>query len=245
LQSSADNLYSDLLQKKPLIFSIGQGPAVRYALSFWVEKSETLASSISKKVPSEVSQLAHGLVSGSLKAFRRSADAFGDDDVSWKSIGSAHDQIKTAINVVRERAQELDRSIQSTNEKSRHLFDSLNTLNGAFVVATQRINTIGSIEQRHTAGILERTAQLQSTIESLINNLVAKKGFVLNSGHGSIVSFALQGYLYEIKSFSDAIASKFSQNPQDQSLASKNIYLTLERVLRKGVWEFETENGIY
>lgn len=181
-------------------------------------------------------------MAGSVRSFRRASDSFENDGISWR-VGSAKDQIKNSVAVVQDAIADLDRTVQSTNSKSRALFDAANTLTGAFAASTERIYTTTTIDMTASGEVQAQVQGVQIALDSFVNNLILKKASLIATGHGDVIAFALKTYLLDAKSLTAAIGVKFPV--EIQVYAGKNMYAAMEKSLRNGLANFETESGIF
>lgn len=242
LQGTVDALNSDLNAKKAAFAAVGQAPTIRYAIQSYVDNVEALAKAISSKAQADIAPLVFGFVSGSVRSFRRASDSYENEDISWK-VGSAKDQIRNSVSVVTGAIIELDRAVQSTNSKSRALFDAAHTLSGAFSVSTERIYTTSTIDMNGSGEVQSQVQGIQLALDSLVNNLIQKKAQLVATGHGDVIAFALKTFLLNGKALSAAVGAKFPA--EIQVYAARNMYSGYEKSLRNGLANFETESGIF
>lgn len=84
---------------------------------------------------------------------------------------------------------------------------------------------------------------VQIALDSFVNDPILKKASLVATGHGDVIAFALKTLLLDAKSLTAAVGVKFPI--EIQVYAGRNMCVAMEKSLRNGLANFETESGIF
>jgi len=152
-------------------------------------------------------------------------------------------QVQTIIGVVNginTITGDLDTTIKAFTSDPKALLAATQKVQDAVAQGVTTVNGASTITLTDSVQIQGQVQNLQSTIESVVSDLISKKDALVTAGQGQIVYKSLEDQLTGAKALQVAIASKVP--PEVQTLA-QTLSQGINTALEKGVTAFKDTPG--
>jgi len=152
-------------------------------------------------------------------------------------------QVETIVGVVNkiEKATAaFDSAIKSFSSDASQLKSASKEVTDTVSAGVSTVNGASSITLTDSVKIQGQVSNLQSTVESVVTDLISKKEAIIAAGEGASISKSLQDQLTGAKALQVAISSKVP--PEVQSLAQQ-LSAGINTSLEKGVAAFAGASG--
>jgi hypothetical protein len=144
--------------------------------------------------------------------------------------------IVTVVNGINTVVGDLDTVVKGFSGDPKSLLAASQKAQDTVTKGIESVNSASSITLTDSVQIQGQVQNLQSSIESVVNDLISKKDALVTAGQGQIVYKTLQDQLIGAKGLQAAISSKVP--PEVQSLAQQ-LSAGINTALEKGVASFK------
>jgi len=144
-------------------------------------------------------------------------------------------QLTTIVGVVNEIEKQtvaLDTAVKGYSGDFSSLSSASDSLSSTVTKGVSTVKAASSITLTDSVQIQGQVSNLQSAVESVVNDLISKKDTIVSAGKGGTVYKQLEGQLSGAKELAAAISSKVP--PEVQSLAQQ-LSAGINTALQKGV----------
>jgi len=152
-------------------------------------------------------------------------------------------QVQTIIgvvNTINTITGDLDTTIKGFTSDPKALLAATQKVQDAVTQGVSTVNGASTITLTDSVQIQGQVQNLQSTIESVVSDLIAKKEALVSAGQGQIIYKSLEEQLTGAKALQVAISSKVP--PEVQTLA-QTLSQGINTALEKGITAFKDAPG--
>jgi len=144
--------------------------------------------------------------------------------------------IVSVVNGINQQTGDLDTAVKGFSGDPKTLLAATQKLQDAVTAGVSSVNAASSITLTDAVQIQGQVQNLQSTIESVVNDLISKKEALVSAGQGQTVYQSLQEQLTGAKGLQAAITSKVP--PEVKTLAT-TLSAGINTSLEKGIDAFK------